>query len=376
MTLKVALVGCGKAADMHVASIQRQATARLVAVCDIEPLMAEQLAVRSHIAKSYSDFDKLLEIEQPDVVHIATPPHSHFPLAMKALAMDCHLLIEKPLALDLGQVSAIIKQAETRARKLTIGYTWYFDPIARRLRGLFGQGVMGDPVHLESFFGYNLKGPFGSTVLADRDHWIYALPGKLFQNVLDHLLNQITEFLLDEELVVQARSWQNDEYCGNGGCGLPDELRVAVMGHKKSAYLTFSSHSRPLQHFVNFYGTKNTAHLDFDSSTMTLARTPVLPGVLGRLEVPFQRSWQQTQEGGRNLLRFAHSDYHFFSGFYYLLSEFYGSIVHDLPVPIPYREILCNAALVEQIVQQAGGAGAKQGCAYWSPEPRDFSGAP
>lgn len=359
MTLKVALVGCGKAADKHVAGIQRLKSARIVAVCDLEPLMAEQSAVRHGIAKSYSDFDKLLATEKPDAVHIATPPQSHFSLAMAALDAGCHLVIEKPLALNSSEASQLIAHAERHSRKLTVGYTYYFDPVARMLRRLVREDVLGEAVHLESFLGYDLNGPFGRIIFADQNHWVHSLPGKLFHNMLDHLLNKVTEFLTDERPIVQAYSWQSANPPTPLDCDLPDELRVMVIGEKKSAYATFSSHSRPVRHFLTFYGTRNAAHLDFENGTITLGRDSALPGVLGRLAFPFAQGWQQFREGGRNVLRFARSEFHFFEGFNYLLSEFYDALVRDLPVPISYCEIMRVAALTDEIVHQLHGEGAR-----------------
>ena len=358
MTLKVALVGCGKAADKHIAGVQRLKEARVVAVCDLEPLMAEQSALRHGIAKAYSDFNQLLAIERPDAVHIATPPQSHLSLAMAALDAGCHLVIEKPLALNSGEAAQLIAHAERRSRKITVGYTYYFDPVARMLRRLVREDVLGEVIHLESFLGYDLNGPFGRIIFADRNHWVYSLPGKLFHNMLDHLLNKVTEFLTDERPIVQAYSWQSASSPTRQDYDLPDELRVMVIGEKKSAYATFSSHSRPVRHFLTFYGTKNTAHLDFENGTITLGRDSVLPGVLGRLASPFAQGWQQFREGGRNVLRFARSEYHFFEGFNYLLSEFYDGIVRDLPVPISYCEILRVAALTDEIVHRLRGEGA------------------
>ena len=357
VTLKVAVVGCGKTADMHLSGVKTLSFARIVAVCDVEPLMSEQLAARYGVANCYSDFDELLAVEKPDVVHIATPPPSHLSLAIRALDAGCHLVVEKPLALDSHEAAELIAHAERRARKLTIAYTYYFDPAARMLRRLIQEQVMGDAVHLESFLGYNLSGPFGGPILADRNHWVHKLPGKLFQNVLDHLLNKITEFVPDENPSVQAYSWQAAERPRQPDCDLPDELRVMVIGENQSAYATFSSHSRPLQHFLTLYGTKNTAHLDFENSTITLARESTLPGVLGRLVFPFAQGWQHFREGGKNVLRFARSEYHFFEAFNYLLSEFYGAIVHDKPVPIPYREILRVATLVDRVAKCMGERG-------------------
>jgi predicted dehydrogenase len=353
VTLKVALVGCGKAADHHILGLQRLNVARIVALCDLELLMAEQLAARHCLAaKCYRDFDILLTAERPDVVHIATPPQSHFSLALAALNAGCHLMIEKPLALDSNQAAQIITLAESHWRKLTVGYTYYFDPSARALRRLVQEDVMGKVVHVESFLGYDLNGPFGSSVLSDPNHWVHRLPGKLFQNILDHLLNKITEFLTDEKLLVHAHSWQSAGPSPHVSYDLPDELRVTVIGVRKSAYATFSSHARPIRHSFVYYGTKNTAHLDYESGTITLDRKPVLPGILGRLASPFVEGCQHLHVGSRNVVRFARSQYHFFEGFDYLLSEFYQSIVNDLPAPISYSEILRVATLVDEIVYQ------------------------
>jgi hypothetical protein len=103
---------------------------------------------------------------------------------------------------------------------------------------------------------------------------------------------------------------------------------------------------------LTYYGTKNTAQLDFENSTITLRRDSVLPGVLGRLVSPVAQGWQYIREGGRNVLRFARSEYHFFEGFNYLLSKFYDGIVHNLPVPIPYGQILRVAAISDEIANQ------------------------
>lgn len=352
MTLRVALVGCGKTADMHISAIQRLDTAQTVAVCDIEPLMAEQLAARYGIPKCYNNFDEMLAVERPDVVHITTPPQSHFDLALDALDAGCHLFVEKPVAPDSLQAARLIEQVEAHSKKLAIAYTYHFDPAARRLRHLVQDGAMGELVHMEVFFGYDLNGPFGTPILSDRNHWVHDLPGKLFHNVLDHLLNMVTEYLTDERPLVQAYSWQMAHSSGEYNYDLPDELRVLLSGDKSSAYVTFSSHCRPVRHYLRFHGTRNTAELDFDDSTITLSRTAGLPGVLGRLTSPFAHGWQHIREGSRNVLRFLRSDYHFFSGFNYLLSEFYNCIIHDLPVPISYTEILRTAALVDDVVHQ------------------------
>src|SRR5215813_8795053 len=94
--LKVAIVGCGKIADTHASQIQRIEDCKIVAACDTELLMARQLCDRFPISRYFSDLNSLLTEARPDVVHITTPPTSHFEVARKCLEAGCHVYVEKP----------------------------------------------------------------------------------------------------------------------------------------------------------------------------------------------------------------------------------------------------------------------------------------
>jgi len=96
--MKIAIVGCGKIADAHVEEIRKIPSVQLVAVCDLEPIMAEQLATRYVIPRWYCDVKRMLDMEKPDVLHIPTPPQSHLLLAQQAVAAGCHVFLEKPVA--------------------------------------------------------------------------------------------------------------------------------------------------------------------------------------------------------------------------------------------------------------------------------------
>src|ERR1700722_8648497 len=109
MPLKIAIVGCGKIADGHIEEILKMPeVARVVAVCDLELLMAEQVALRYRIDRFYDRFDRLLDTERPDVVHITTPPQSHLPLALAALDAGCHVYVEKPFTLCAADLRALL----------------------------------------------------------------------------------------------------------------------------------------------------------------------------------------------------------------------------------------------------------------------------
>src|SRR5438309_351569 len=83
--LKVAIVGCGRIADTHAAQIQRIKGCEIVGVCDTEELMAKQFYQRFHVNRYFRDLNELFNEACPDVVHITTPPQSHFELAKQCL---------------------------------------------------------------------------------------------------------------------------------------------------------------------------------------------------------------------------------------------------------------------------------------------------
>jgi predicted dehydrogenase len=360
--LRVVIVGCGKIADSHVDEIRRlPEQAQVVAVCDREGLMAEQLAMRFAIPARYDDFESMLEQERPDVVHITTPPQSHTALALTALAADCHVYVEKPFALDSVQAAQVLAAAEGHRRKVTVGYSSLFDPPVERLRELVASGVLGEPVHVESFYGYNLDSPFGRALLADPSHWVHSLPGKLFHNVIDHMLNKIIAFVPDEApLVTAAASALRPERTGDDRNAMMDELRVLVRGQRVTGYGTFSARIRPAAQFVRVYGTRNIAHADLVARTVVLEASPQFPSAVGRLLPAFSQAASLATQGVSNVGRFLRSDFQYFAGMRTLLSRFFESITHDGPVPIPYRDILRIASMMDEIFRQVRAQSASK----------------
>lgn len=350
--LNIGIVGCGKIADGHVEEIQKLGCARVLAVCDLEPILAEQLAVRYSVPHRYTDFDRMLSEHRLDVIHIATPPHSHLALARKAAEAGCHVFLEKPLALNATDGQRLIKCAQQTGRKMTINYWYNFETNALALKEYVAKGKLGDPIHIESYYGYDLAGGFGKAFLSDDRHWVHQLPGKLFQNIIDHAINKITPFLPDEPVEVIARAYRRRQANNDHNDSVLDELRVMMLGGGVSAYVTFCSQARPVGHFMRVYGTKNTAHIDYTFRSMSVEGNQTIPSALGRLLPPFKSTWQSLRNASHNVREFTGSRFQFFAGMNRLLSLFYESILHDTPVPIPYPEILRVSRIMDEISSQ------------------------
>jgi predicted dehydrogenase len=354
--LKVALVGCGKAAETHVNNIHRLGCASLAAVCDSEIIMAEQLAVRHGIPRYYSDFSQLLAEQKPDVVHITTPPQSHLALALQSLQAGAHLFVEKPLAGSYAECETLIEAVIRSRKKLTTGYFYGFDPAARRLRQTLESGRLGKIVHVETFFGYDLASRFAQAALTDEHHWLHSLDGTLLRNVLDHPVFGITNCFSVDHSDIQCLSWRSRRLSGSPVVDqVPDELRVMITGENTSAYLTLSSQARPVSYLLTVYGTAGTVHVDFVGRTVTSRITSGLPGALGRVVPPFHYGWQYFRDGLRKLGRLSGSELRYDAGFTSLLSAFYDSIASDHPVPISYEQMLRVSQMVDRICAQTAG---------------------
>ena len=116
---RVGIIGCGKMADQHALQIRRIPGAEITSVCDSEPLMAKQMAERFNIANHFASVQDMVATIRLDVVHITTPPASHYPLAKLCLEAGCNVYVEKPFTLDTAEAENLINLANHKGLKIT-----------------------------------------------------------------------------------------------------------------------------------------------------------------------------------------------------------------------------------------------------------------
>lgn len=354
--LKIAIVGCGKIADSHASQIQRIKGCRIVGVCDQEELMARQYIERFEIERSFSTLPELLSETRPDVVHITTPPQSHFELARCCLKHGCHVYVEKPFTLRTAEAEELFRLAESRQLKLTAGHDDQFSHVARRMRELVRGGYLGGaPVHMESVYGYELSDKYAKALLGDRNHWVRRLPGGLLHNIISHGIARIAEFMQDDSPSVVARAFVSPQLRELGETEILDELRVIILGEDgMTAYFTFSSQMRPCLHQFRLYGSKNGLLLDEDQQTLIRLRGARLRSYTERFVSPMMLGAHYAGNGTRNMKRFLDRDFHMKSGMKYLVESFYRSITDEISLPIPQREIVQTSRIMDAIFEQIG----------------------
>jgi predicted dehydrogenase len=353
--LKVGIVGCGKIADDHVEQIQRIEGCEIVGVCDQEPLMARQLYQRFPIKQYFDNLNDLLNVSKPDVVHITTPPQSHFGIAKACLEANCHVYVEKPFTIYEHETRELLAMADSRGLKMTAGHDDQFRHSARLLRDLVRGGYLGGaPVHMESYFCYEMGNQgFAGALLNDKNYWVRRLPGGLLHNIISHGIARVAEYITSEAPSVTAVGFISPFLRSKGENDLKDELRVIISEESgTTAYFTFSSQMRPVLHQFRVYGTKNGLALDQDQETVIKLRGQRYVSYVEKFVPPLSMAKQEISNSILNFRRFLKRDFHMKSGMKFLIESFYQSIVNGTPVPIPYREIILTAHIMEQIFDQ------------------------
>ena len=355
--IKAAIIGCGFVADQHAAQISRLRDCQMVGLCDRELLMAQQLADRFHVNSIFAEASEMLASTRPDVVHITTPAQSHYPLGRMCLEAGASVYMEKPFSVTTEEAEALIRLAQEKGLKTTVGHNLQFSPESIRMRELVERGFLhGPPIYMESVQCYSHDDPtYGKALLGDASHWIRSLPGSLLQNLISHGIAKIAEFLPTDpaRLRILANPFTSPYLKSIGQVDVIDEVRATIDdGAGTTANFTFSSQFSIGANQLRLYGKKNGLIVDsmnrmlvplHQTSYKSFMRYFLAPRDLGNA---YRRnSWQ-------NIRQFLKRDFHEGYGMKKLIELFYRSVANDEEVPIPYREILCTSRIMDSIFAQ------------------------
>ena len=355
--LKVGIIGCGKMADQHAVQIKKIPETVIVGVCDSEPLMAKQMAERFDVRKYFNNVQELLNVVKPDVVHITTPPASHYPLGKVCLESGCNVYVEKPFTLNTYEAEDLIGLADQKRLKITAGHNAQFTHVMVRMRELVKTGYLGGrPVHMESQYCYSFGDKsYAKAFLGDSEHWVRKLPGSLLQNIISHGISKIAEFLSGDNPVVIAHGFTSTFLKNIGENNIVDEVRVIIQDEDSTtAYFTFSSQITPTPHQFRLYGPKNSLIVDDDHQILIKISNKDYKSYLRYFAPPFGYAKQYVGNFGRNFHKFLKKDFHMpnDAALKRLIESFYCSVVENEPLPLSYREIILTTKIMDAIFSQ------------------------
>jgi UDP-N-acetylglucosamine 3-dehydrogenase len=143
--LGVAVIGTGFWGKNHARVYKELAETELLAICDIDPERAKNVAKQFGV-KPYTDTSKMLRNEDIEAVSVCTWSTSLAKEATKAVNAGKHVLVEKPMAADIKQAQKLLKAAEKKEVHLTVGFLMRFIPGLQHMKKAVQTKAFGELV--------------------------------------------------------------------------------------------------------------------------------------------------------------------------------------------------------------------------------------
>jgi len=143
--LKVGLIGSQFISHIHALSLKRCPDADLFAVASVTPGNAEKFAGRNGIPHHFTDYKKLLAMPELDMIVVGVPNDVHCQVTLDAAAAGKHVVMEKPLCLNLAEADKMIEACRKARVKLMYAEELCFTPKYVRMKKLLDTGALGEP---------------------------------------------------------------------------------------------------------------------------------------------------------------------------------------------------------------------------------------
>lgn len=142
MSLSFAIIGCGNIAKRHAEQIQ--VVGKLLAVCDIIRSKAEELG-KKYNAEVFSSIEELFANKKEiDIAVICTPNGLHAAHSIISLQAGCHVLCEKPMAINSFDCLAMIQEGEKAGKHLFVVKQNRFNPPVAAVKKLLDEKMLGN----------------------------------------------------------------------------------------------------------------------------------------------------------------------------------------------------------------------------------------
>ena len=339
--LKVGVVGSGwVAANRHIPSLIKDPRVRIVGIVGKTTDETRKIAKNFGIPKIYDSVEKLLD-NPLDIVDICTPPFAHCEIAVKAAKSGCHVLVEKPFAMNTKEAEKMIEAARQNNVKMCVTHNFLYSRSMKKARMLRDLGAFGKVTGVIALQMSNLKRRLPK--------WYSMLPGGLFFDESPHIIYSTLEFLGENASVCWSRieKWE----------GKPQPLsRVEAFLETKTenttAYIHSAFNSPRDEWIMAIIGTKRVAIIDFFRDTIVELdegnrHTPseVLMNSLNLI-------WQITKETAHSGFRFLAKNLYF--GHDELIRRFIDAVENDTEPPASAEKGKLVLEIIEQILRKGG----------------------
>lgn len=149
-SLNIGMIGAGSIGRVHIETFAKVDGAEIVAVTDVNREAAEKAANDYGITKVHESAEEMIADPSLDAVIIGVPNKWHAPLAVQALQAGKHVLLEKPMAIDLADAKKIRDAADESGKVLMISHQMRWEGPAMAVKEKMEQGELGNIYHAKT----------------------------------------------------------------------------------------------------------------------------------------------------------------------------------------------------------------------------------
>jgi predicted dehydrogenase len=342
---KAALIGCGAIAREHLAVLAELQNAEVAGICDLSAARAEATAERFKIKKWFTNHQQLLTESEPDLVHITTPPSSHFSIAKFCLSAGLNVICEKPITMNYDEFRILKELAVTSRCMLMESQQLRFHSSVLRIRDLLKSGELGDLLEVQMFVAINSG---AGSAYADRNapHFSSYLRGGVVGDFLPHIAYLMHMFIgpASDLRTIWSKRLVDSPHPA-------DEFRAIIKGEHATGHVTFSGNAQPGGFWLTVVGTRMRAEANlFELPRITFRRSRAGEPALMSLVDGVQESrdglkgtiaafWKKLSGVGS------------YDGLTEIIEQTYRAVEMKEPQPIPLEEIDQVARLVDHFTK-------------------------
>lgn len=150
--LKIGIIGCGHAAQMHLNGYAAEKDVEIAALCSRSgtnvAALVEEFALDN--ARVYSSYDEMLDAEKLDAVSVCTYNALHAPAAISALEHGAHVLLEKPFTVTVDEAVEVMRAEKRTGKFVSIGFQPRYNANMQAIKDIVRSGVLGDVYYVQT----------------------------------------------------------------------------------------------------------------------------------------------------------------------------------------------------------------------------------
>jgi predicted dehydrogenase len=150
--IKVGFIGCGRVSDLHALGYRNNPDAEIVAISDVDTALAEKKGKVWGAKRIYADYRQMLADPDIDAVEILTPQKLHEQMVIDTAAAGKHILVQKPMTIDLASADRMIKAANEGRKVYKVTENYIFYPPIAFAKQLMDAGEIGTPISMRIKF--------------------------------------------------------------------------------------------------------------------------------------------------------------------------------------------------------------------------------